>query len=422
MFDMERQKGRSDDYRSRFQRDRDRIVHSSSFRRLQGKTQVFFPGEYDFYRTRLTHSLEVAQIGTSICTYLLHANKKSSLLPPLSVLDRDLVEGICLAHDIGHPPFGHAGERALNICMADYGGFEGNAQTLKIINQLISTDKGIRSGMNPTRAFMDGVMKYKAIFNFNNRPNKHFLYLEQKDERNFIFGGEPLPDELSDTNSLNEFRSIECQIMDWADDIAYAVGDLTDGIKSNFITTSRLSRWEEERLLNSKSLEKDKSNIDDLLIAMREDRVRKWASSKIRDFIKSVSIVERESSFMNSKTNRYAFKISCNIDSINEISLYREISRDLIFKTPNIQQLDHKGELIIRRLFNELGAVYIDSNNPKEGLLSREIEKAIIMCERKEDKARKICDYIASMTDGFAVRMYKRFFEPNFGSITDLIF
>lgn len=370
----------------------------------------------------MTHSLEVAQIGTSICTYLLHANKKTPFLPPESALDRDLVEGICLAHDIGHPPFGHAGERALNICMADYGGFEGNAQTLRIITQLISTDKGIRSGMNPTRAFMDGVMKYKAIFSINNRPNKHFLYLEQKNERNFIFDAKRLPDEFNDTNSLNEYRSIECQIMDWADDIAYAIGDLTDGIKSNFITASRLSRWGEERALNSKNPEKDKLYIKNLLVAMREDRVRKWASSKIRDFIKSVSIVERENSFMNSKTNRYAFKIFCDPASRNEISLYREISRDLIFKTPNIQQLDHKGEFIIRKLFNELGAVYIDSNNPKEGLLSREIEKAIITCERKDDKARKICDYIASMTDGFAVRMYKRFFEPNFGSITDLIF
>jgi len=127
-FDLERLKPslRDNDYRTPFQIDRDRIIHSSEFRRLQGKTQVFLPGEYDFYRTRLTHSIEVAQIGRAICNYLLA--KEKDLLNEEFFIDEDLVESVCLAHDLGHPPFGHAGERMLNLLMKNYGGYEGNAQ------------------------------------------------------------------------------------------------------------------------------------------------------------------------------------------------------------------------------------------------------------------------------------------------------
>ena len=132
-FDLERLKpsDRSNDYRSPFQIDRDRIIHSSEFRRLQGKTQVFLPGEYDFYRTRLTHSIEVAQIGRSICHFLYV--KENDSFSEDYFIDPDLVEAICLAHDLGHPPFGHAGERILHKLMTKYGGFEGNAQTLRLV-------------------------------------------------------------------------------------------------------------------------------------------------------------------------------------------------------------------------------------------------------------------------------------------------
>ncbi len=126
-FDTERLSGKLDkahpgEYRTPFQIDRDRIIHSSAFRRLQSKTQVFLSGEYDFYRTRLTHSIEVAQIGRSICGYL---QATSGLLSDGFSIDENLVEAVCLAHDLGHPPFGHAGEKILHILMRDFGGFEG---------------------------------------------------------------------------------------------------------------------------------------------------------------------------------------------------------------------------------------------------------------------------------------------------------
>ncbi|MCX6868250.1 MAG: dNTP triphosphohydrolase, partial [Verrucomicrobia bacterium] len=119
--------GDGDDYRTPFQIDRDRVLHTPTFRRLQNKTQVFWSGEYDFYRTRLTHSLEVAQIGKSICHWL--KTRPASPLDAGFFIDPDLVEAVCLSHDLGHPPFGHAGERTLNHLMRRHGGFEGNAQT-----------------------------------------------------------------------------------------------------------------------------------------------------------------------------------------------------------------------------------------------------------------------------------------------------
>src|SRR5271170_5426009 len=143
---------RKPDYRSVFHQDRDRLMFTPSFRRLQAKTQVFQAGEYDFYRTRLTHSLEVSRIAESIGVWLRVAR-------PEVRIDLHLLECICLAHDIGHPPFGHAGERTLHAIMADYGGFEGNAQTLRILTRTIYSEATSRSGMSPTRALLDGVLK-----------------------------------------------------------------------------------------------------------------------------------------------------------------------------------------------------------------------------------------------------------------------
>jgi len=161
-FDVERCLGGASggDFRTPFQIDRDRVLHTPTFRRLQNKTQVFWSGEYDFYRTRLTHSLEVAQIGKSVCYWL--KTRPGGPLGDGFFIDPDLVEAICLSHDLGHPPFGHAGERTLNHLLREAGGFEGNAQTLRILTERIFSAK--RTGMNPTRAFLDGVLKYKSMW------------------------------------------------------------------------------------------------------------------------------------------------------------------------------------------------------------------------------------------------------------------
>jgi dGTPase len=253
------------EYRNPFQIDRDRIIHSSAFRRLQSKTQVFLSGEYDFYRTRLTHSIEVAQIGRSICAWL---TQQCEVLGDDCFIDPDLVESICLSHDLGHPPFGHAGERTLHTLMEPYGGFEGNAQTLRILTQTLFSEG--RVGMNPSRALLDGVLKYKTLF--AEKPAhkaNHYLYNDQERWLDFTMGGQAFPIELTPGKERNGFKSIECQIMDWADDTAYSLNDLADGIHAGFINESRVSRWAADQTLSGD----DVTDLEFLCKAMRDGRV-----------------------------------------------------------------------------------------------------------------------------------------------------
>src|ERR1035437_5362712 len=234
-WDVERRSGKSDpgDYRTPFHIDRDRVVHTPTFRRLQNKTQVFWSGEYDFYRTRLTHSLEVAQIGKAICQWL-----KSRPAGPLAedfFVDPDLVESVCLSHDLGPPPFGHAGERTLNHLMRGHGGFEGNAQTLRLLTERIFSAK--RSGMDPTRAFLDSILKYKSLWTelktlSGSLPKNHFLYDFQHPWLDWALGSADFPVELTPGVARDGFKSIECQIMDWADDTAYSLNDLSDSVRA----------------------------------------------------------------------------------------------------------------------------------------------------------------------------------------------
>jgi len=218
-FDQERmvEVDSSGDHRTSFQIDRDRVLYTSTFRELQSKTQVFLSGEYDFYRTRLTHSLEVAQIGRSI-TYWLKSS--SNLLLDDFYIDPDLVEAACISHDLGHPPFGHAGEKVLNELMAPYGGFEGNAQTLRLLTNRIFSER--REGMNPTRAFADSVMKYKSLWSelggAGTPPKNHFIYNDQHSIVDWTMGGNDFPAEYPAGDLRDAFKSIECQVMDWADD------------------------------------------------------------------------------------------------------------------------------------------------------------------------------------------------------------
>ena len=236
---------RKTDYRNAFQIDRDRIIHAHAFRKLQSKTQVFLSGEYDFYRTRLTHSMEVAQIGRSICHFL---RTEGGPMRDDFFIDSDLVEAVCLAHDLGHPPFGHSGERTLQELMLTRGGFEGNAQTLHLLTAtMYQNEAGVR-GMAPTRALLDGVLKYKKLFReFPAPPTNHFLYDPQEAVRGFVLGGAKIPDELHAGERLNTLKSVECQIMDWADDAAYSLNDIVDGVKAGFPRLDSLDREETDR-------------------------------------------------------------------------------------------------------------------------------------------------------------------------------
>ncbi|MBN2411272.1 dNTP triphosphohydrolase [candidate division KSB1 bacterium] len=412
-FDFETLDKRDNDYRSPFQVDRDRIIHSFAFRRLQAKTQVFFSGEYDFYRTRLTHSIEVAQIGRSICHCLFNS---SEYLNEDFFIDPDLVEAACLSHDLGHPPFGHAGESILNILMQKYGGFEGNAQTLRILTDTIYSSKGVRKGMKPTRAFTDSILKYKNLYDPDKKPKNHFLYREQKDILNFVFNHRDFPAHITDKKK-NKFRSIECQIMDWSDDTSYSLNDMVDSIKTGFITIEKIERWASKTNLNKKK----ESLINSVLDIIRSGSVESLFAIKIGDFIKACSLQKRDT-FMNDLTNRYCYELVIDPEIYLECELYKKLSREIVFDSPQISQLEFKGHYMLKRLFKTLLNNYIKNNDDKLLLLPLDMEDIIRSPELDMPlKARMLCDYIAGMSDRFAIRFYKRLFIPDFGSIVDLV-
>ena len=420
-FDCEHLPGKrpENDYHTPFQIDRDRVLFSSAFRQLQSKTQVFQSGEHDFYRTRLTHTIEVARIARSIAEYL---NQTSERLRPDFFIDPDLVEAVGLAHDLGHPPFGHIGERKLNELMGPFGGFEGNAQTLRILTRLIYARPDRPSGMKPTRAFLDGILKYKALYRellgesrqLQAWPHNHFLYDDQEELRLFVFpdndGAVLGPDEW------NALKSIECQIMDWADDTAYSLHDIVDGIKARFITPDTLRAWaEDQRDLSGHQLQ----TLDDLVDEIRSGGYEPRTSMRIGQFIQACRLEPADSPLAGS-TNRHRFRLEVD-PRVHEIcSLHKRIATDLIFKSSHLQQIEFKGGYLLTRLF-EAYTEHVLGQHPKPLRLLPEPVSAWVAHEPGRDgKRRLLCDHLASLTDGQAIRTYKRLFEPDLGALMDL--
>ena len=415
-FDFERTEEsiRIDDYRTPFQIDRDRLIHSSEFRRLQGKTQVFLPGESDYYRTRLTHSIEVSQIGRSITNYI--TKKHSDIFNDTFFIDEDLVESACLAHDLGNPPFGHAGERTLNRLMKPYGGFEGNGQTLRLLTDTFYTVGNGRRGMKPTRAFVDAILKYKSVYSKFDNPKNHFIYDYQKKYVDFVFNGKKLPSELYDPIALNNFKSIECQIMDWADDSTYAVNDLVDSISGGFINISKLQKWRKINLDNLSDSQIE--SIDKIEKWIIEDKYKSKFGSEIGEFIHACSIEERET-FMDDLTNRHKYVLAIDDEIFKRIEMYKKIAVDLVFQAPQLHQMEFKGNQMIKKMFDAFTENYVDEITGIE-LLPNFTSNLIKQESEKSERARLVCDYLAGMTDPFALTNYKRLFDPDYSSIADI--
>lgn len=372
-------------------------------------------GEYDFYRTRLTHSIEVAQIGRSICSWLNHSSPQ--LLDDFFI-DPDLVEAACLAHDIGHPPFGHCGERTLNVLMRGYGGFEGNAQTLRLLTDTIFTNPS--RGLAPTRGLIDGVLKYKTLRREWENPERHFVYDDQADFIRFAAGGQAFPSELSPGKPRNEFKSIECQIMDWADDTAYSLHDVADGIHAGFLNIERIERW----LAAQPDHEKIAPVVEQLLQNIRDQRIEGRTGRKVGEFITACQLEENPDGFLAAETNRHRFRLAIDPEILTECKIYKRISLDLVFKSQQLQQLDRKAHQILTKLFEAFAEFYIRPEGKRSdhmNLLSPVEEAEIWSADDEAARARLVCDVIARMTDGFATRTYKRLFDADFGSIVDLV-
>ncbi len=402
-FDKETlEKRNKEKFRNVFQVDRDRVLYSEAFRRLQNKTQVFSSGEYDFYRTRLTHSLEVAQIGQSITNYLNQNYFKKK------AIDSDLVEGICLAHDIGNPPFGHSGEAVLNELMKEAGGFEGNAQTLKIITEQIQDTHDDMSGMKPSRAFLDGIIKYKKLR--KDSPNsKKFLYDYQKKYLEFI----------SPNGNIYADRSLECQIMNWSDDVAYGLHDLIDGYIAGFINQKNIYKW-----ASTKSLDEEETKYIDIIIANLDYRAdfERFVAQKTGLCIENVDL-KITNHPLAEKSNRYKYGLQIDSKIEKEVNLYKRISSEIIFNSPQLEQLEFKENYILKRLFNVFIPQEENTFKVEKNILPEKLRAKItqLNSDKFEGNARIICDYLSEQTDPSLIRMYKRLFDPDFGSFSDIL-
>jgi len=414
-FDRETYGGRrKTDYRNAFQIDRDRIIHAHAFRKLQSKTQVFLSGEYDFYRTRLTHSMEVAQIGRSICHFLL------SLGRPLRddfFIDGELVEAVCLSHDLGHPPFGHSGERTLQELMANWGGFEGNAQTLHLLTEtMYQNERGVR-GMQPTRALLDGVLKYKKLYReYPSPPLNHFIYDPQESVRGFVFGGEVIPAAVSAGDKLNRFKSIECQIMDWADDVAYSLNDIVDGVTAGFLTLERIEAWAAGVTIDASR----RKLLDQLFDGIRTDTLESVVSARVGAYIRACRLRERGGNFMARHTQRYRYELVVAPAAEREAQFFKQMANDIIFESPQLQQIEHKARRVMFDLWASAWRNYVELPPRVVRVLPPRVGTLVDAAPDEAGKARQICDWLAGLTDGLIVRTHRRLFDPEFGSFRDL--
>ena len=345
-------------YRSPFQRDRDRIIHSASFRRLKHKTQVFVNTEGDHYRTRITHSIEVAQIARSIAKYL-------------NVND-DLAETLSLAHDLGHTPFGHAGEIALNECMSKYGGFDHNLQTLRIV--MFLEHKYLKfKGLNLSIETLDGLIKHNGPYHEISKLNKIIRKKNFKGKLNF-----------------NKNTSLEAQISAISDDIAYNNHDIQDGIKANLFKLEDLIeiKFFKEIYKSYKSnIKKSEKNI--IIYQIIRDSINLMVEDVINNTLLNIkdNKIKKYSDIINNKKQIVSF--SNKFKSIEqEIKLFLRLK---MYNNRSVLNKNNNGKKIITKLFLEI------SKKPKK----------YINNYQNKDQFRSISDYISGMTDRYAIQLHK---------------
>jgi dGTPase len=344
-------------YRSCYQRDRDRIIYSTAFRRLEYKTQVFVNHEGDYYRTRLTHTLEVAQIARSIARAL--------------GLNEDLVEAISLAHDLGHTPFGHSGEDALHELMKDHGGFDHNAHGLRVVDYLEERYPDF-PGLNLTYEVREGIIKHSTAYDLP-RPAGPF------------------------ESTVSPI--LEIQVVDIADEIAYDNHDLDDGIMSKLIREEDLKAipaWTKK----DREIRKAHPGI--------KDEVRKYQiiRSIINEQVTDV-LTQTESNIRRRKIRKQqdVLKLPVRLVSFSEglenmRKPMREFLQNNLYQHYRVVRMSNKAYRFITSLYN----VYLD----KPEQLPPSTHNRL----KKEDKHQVVCDYIAGMTDRYALDEYKKFFEP----------
>ena len=344
--------------RSEFQRDRDRIIHSTAFRRLEYKTQVFVNHEGDLFRTRLTHSIEVAQIARSLTRNLR--------------LNEDLVEAISLAHDLGHTPFGHAGQDALNACMKDYGGFEHNLQSLRVVDSL-EQRYGAFDGLNLMFETREGVLKHCSLTNAQQLGDVGRRFIERKQP------------------------TLEAQLANLADEIAYNNHDIDDGLRSGLLTTDQLN----EVTLYARYRHEAESQFPGISGRRAiNETVRRMINALVDDLIQQSRANIRHAEIKTIDDVRNAPPLIAFSESMKkEAQDLKRFLRTNLYHHYQVNRMTSKARRIVTDLFD----IFI--SGPE--LLPLDYQ---IAGDDRTAQARKVADYIAGMTDRYAMREYRRLF------------
>jgi dGTPase len=355
-------------YRSEYQRDRDRIIHSAAFRRLEYKTQVFVNHEGDLFRTRLTHSIEVAQVARSIARALQ--------------LNEDLTEGIALAHDLGHTPFGHAGQDTLNACMQDYGGFEHNLQSLRVVDELEDRYAEF-PGLNLTFETREGIIKHCSRKNAENLGEIGRRFIEKQQP------------------------SLEAQLTNLADEIAYNSHDVDDGLRSGLIDVESLT----ETTLFREQYESVRSLYPELTPRRTiHEVVRRMIGRQVVDLVETSSYkLEQANPEDIAAIRNHGSTLITFSDSMREMNLeLKRFLRTHLYRHYRVHRMSAKAGRTISALFE----AFID--DPR--LLPQEAQQKASLLEKFEGqagRARAVADYIAGMTDRYAIAEYERTFNPS---------
>lgn len=349
-------------YRTPYQRDRDRIIHTTAFRRLEYKTQVFLTTEGDYFRTRLTHTIEVAQIGRTIAR-ALGANE-------------DLTEAICLAHDLGHGPFGHSGESALDKLMVDHGGFDHNYQAYRIVEKIENRYDGFR-GLNLTWEVKEGILKHESG-------------VERLDVDKFA------PDQRS---------TLEAQIVNFADDIAYTTADLDDGLRSRMIDPHQLADVEVWRMVLDELNIPINQPISDI---ERHRIIRRLVGKNVSDLIHATA--ERLDAYQVQSVDdirRLPTNAVTRSDTMQAMDqVLRKFLFDNLYRHWRVMRMDLKVRRFVRQLFE----AYLESPIILPTAVKSQIDQ--------QGLHRTICDYIAGMTDRYALEEHYKLFSPKSDYLT----
>jgi dGTPase len=428
------------DHRHATERDRDRILHSAAFRRLQGKTQVFGIGQADFYRTRLTHSVEVAQIARAI---------SHNLLVEQPLLDRcltpELAEAAALAHDLGHPPFGHAGEQTLDACMREISHkahlkgkrvlrFEGNAQTFHIL-VAAEPKSPLYPGLNLTRATLAGVLKYPYEQSIGN--DKFVFASDLPMAKWAVQNGGAILQKRDFAKRAQPKTSIVCQILDWADDCAYSIHDVEDALQAQFLHPGDLEqvRFARRVLAHYEETRKeeevpklDLSEVRERLLDLErrilpseqgDERAHRKAAMRniLNDLITSVSIQFCK----GSRRADYSWRLIVPQESRILSVLCKSVIWEAVITDPRVAAMSTKGREILRDLFQLLMEEVLEKKSV--ALFPRYYRPIIEECLAggKMEAARAICNFLALLTDMDALRLHSLLRGSKASSIFDFI-